>query len=162
MSGMYNSHEVFEIGITIEKNGRAFYGAAAGGAKDPDMRKFFEELARWEDSHVKLFEELKARLPDEKLSPDTDAENQYHAYLRSTAGSHVFRGDTDPAKMAAGRNGPLDVLRIALQFEKDSVVLYVSMKALVPAHLGKKTIDTLIEEEMKHVQMIGAQIERLE
>ena len=54
----FSAGEVFEIGIEIEKNGKAFYEEAAANTADQTIREFFTELASWEDGHIKLFENM--------------------------------------------------------------------------------------------------------
>lgn len=57
--------------------------------------------------------------------------------------------------------GPVEVLRTAMQFEKDSVVLYISMKEQVPENLGRAKVDKLIREELKHVSMLQEKLDAL-
>jgi rubrerythrin len=73
----------------------------------------------------------------------------------------VFIANTDVEGMVAGCTGPADILKIAIGFEKDSVVLYTSMKDVVPERLGKPTIDRLIAEEVTHVVMLQRKLDAL-
>ena len=50
----------------------------------------------------------------------------------------------------------------AVAFEKDSVVFYTTMKKLVPEHLGKGEIDTLIDEEISHIFILTQKKKELE
>ena len=73
----------------------------------------------------------------------------------------MFTRHADPEALAISCEGPVDVLQIALEFEKDSVVLYTAMKNLVPEKLGRGTIDRLVQEELSHIAMIHDWMERL-
>jgi rubrerythrin len=53
-------------------------------------------------------------------------------------------------------------LDLAVAFEKDSVVFYTTMKKLVPEHLGKGQIDTLIHEEISHIFILTQKKRELE
>jgi rubrerythrin len=55
--------EVFEtgvlsIGIQLESNAVAFFGAAAEEASDPQIRGFYRFLADWEGLHLRTLQEL--------------------------------------------------------------------------------------------------------
>jgi rubrerythrin len=157
MARTYNAAEIYEMGIQIEKNGRAFYQAAADAADTAEARKLFEELRDWEQGHVELFESLKNELPQgvTPASPYEDVDQQAHHYLEATAGSHVFLQNQDVASLVADCQDATAVLKLALGFEKDSVVVYTSMKQLVPPKLGRDRIDRLIAEEIQHIAMLG-------
>ena len=159
MSITYSAEEIFQIGIEIELNGKRFYQAAAEAEQDMDMRKLFKELADWEAGHVEVFEKLKKKLPaqSENYLP-YDPEDQYHRYLKAVANTHVFIMSDNVLDLAAKCESSMDVLLMALQFEKDSIVLYTTMKKLVPEHLGRGAIDNLINEEINHVSIISEKI----
>jgi len=159
MSIVYNAGEIFDMGIQIEKNGRAFYTHAASQAEDPEIAQFFRELANWEESHIALFESFKKDLPaqtdtDALFDPDGDA----HRYIKAAADSHVFLVNDDMQVLARECENVIDALRMALRFEKDSVVLYSTLKNSVSENLGKEKIDKLIQEELVHVSLLQEKI----
>jgi rubrerythrin len=159
---IFNADEIYEIGVQIEKNGRLFYQRVASQSEDEDMRKLFGDLADWEKSHIDLFSKLKAQLTaGREDDPGFDQDEQKSRYLSAAAGSHVFKAGVDVAALAAGMKTPEDALALAVQFEKDSVVTYISMKNLVPEKNGKATIDRLIEEELHHIDMLQNQLSAL-
>ncbi|OGJ92291.1 MAG: hypothetical protein A2268_06060 [Candidatus Raymondbacteria bacterium RifOxyA12_full_50_37] len=152
---MFNADELFAMGIEIEKNGAAFYQAAAVAAGPGAAQRLFTELYEWELDHVALFEKLHDKaVAGKKYSKVEDTDGLGRAYLTAMAANHVFTGASNPATMAKKCKGPRQVIEIAMQFEKDSVALYAGMKGLVPRELGRKHIDTLIHEEVKHIGML--------
>ncbi|NMC72724.1 MAG: ferritin family protein [Myxococcales bacterium] len=154
MGETYSADEIFRIGVEIEKNGRTFYEEAARHATEPACRKLFADLARWENDHVAAFEELRARAigaPAEGLEDNLD---QTAAYLKAVADTHVFVREKDPAALARRAKTPAEALEAAIGFEKDSVVVYGSMRHLVPERLGRDRIEALIDEELRHVAML--------
>jgi len=160
MSEIYNASEIFEIGIDIEKNGRAFYLAAAQATDNPAVKKLCEELAVWEEQHVKIFEELKANLSiDAEMQPAYNPDEEYELYLKAIAGSHIFLVNRDVSELIKNNPTAYDLLSIALTFEKDSVVLYTAMLKMVPEALGKHDINKIIDEEIIHVSIISKQID---
>jgi len=151
----FNAHEVFDMGVQIERNGKAFYDAAAKKASNAAVRELFNDLATWEAGHVALFEKLRDDLPPgagagEVYDPEGDAQR----YIRAAADSHVFLKNTDIVGIAAKCKDAMAALDMAVTFEKDSVVFYTAMKKVVPPNLGKSTVDRVIEEEIKHIGML--------
>jgi rubrerythrin len=153
MAVLFNAEEVFQIGIQIEKNGEAFYIAAAEISEDPDVKKFFRDLAVWENGHIRLFSDLKEALSAGFEQTD-DPDGQKQAYLNALAGGHVFLATRDVKALVTNCRDAGSILKLALTFEKDSVVVYTAMKNMVPEGLGHDKIDKLINEEIQHVVML--------
>ena len=156
MTFQFNAELIFEIGVQIEKNGKAFYLEAAKKASDDASKTLFTELAEWEDTHIAVFQQLQADLPD-MAGDDTlfDPDNELVSYLQAAADSHVFDNSADIAYLVSQCQTTADVFDLALTFEKDSVVYYTTMKKVVPAHLGQEKIDLLIDEELKHISILN-------
>ena len=152
----FNAREIFDIGMQIEVNGKAFYEAAAKKTAETSMKEFFLELAAWENTHIKLFSELRDALPKAAGNvPVFDPNDEAAMYLQATADSHVFVKNKDMVGLVAGCKGPQDILDLAMTFEKDSVVYYTTMKKVVAPNLGQDKVDRLIDEEIKHISMLA-------
>ncbi len=155
MALVYNASEIYQMGIEIEKNGVRFYTACAQAAKNAPVKQMCDELAKWEKQHVALFEDLKKNLPDTaRGEASRDPDNELSLYVKAAADTHIFIANTDIASLAASADSPEKICSMALTFEKDSVVLYTSMARLVPEHLGKKNLESIIDEELKHISII--------
>jgi len=162
MSQLFNADEIFKIGVQIEKNGREFYLAAAEKSADADSRKLFTELADWESRHMILFENFRSKLPAIIKNENVyDPDNNIHLYLKSVADNTVFVKGNDAAADVASCKSPAEILEKALAFEKESVVFYSSMKAIVPDALGKADVDKLVLEELFHVGLLTKEINKL-
>jgi rubrerythrin len=48
----------------------------------------------------------------------------------------------------------VEILKSAIEAEKDSIVFYLGMKEAVPQNLGRDRIEAIIKEEMGHIQML--------
>lgn len=152
----FNAREIFDIGVQIEANGKAFYEAAAKKTAETAMREFFLELAAWENTHIRLFSELRDALPKAAGNvPVFDPNDEAALYLQATADSHVFVRNKDMVGLVAGCKGPFDILDVAMTFEKDSVVFYTTMKKVVAKNLGQDKVDRLIDEEIKHISLLS-------
>lgn len=151
----FTADEVLEMGLEIERNGRRFYSRAAENAEDPEVRRLLRELADMEAGHVRVFEDLRARLP-ESAAPEVayDPYGEAALYLRAAADSHVFNLDREDPAAPAAQEGPEDVLRLAVQFEKDTIAFFLGLRDVVPESLGREHVEELIREEMRHVSML--------
>lgn len=163
---IYNAGEVYSMGIEIEKNGKDFYLKAAAATSDQDLQKFFKSLADWEEKHISLFQKMKSELSDASSEDNTegavfDPDNEYNKYLKAAADSHIFLKKVNIQEIVSKCQTPADLLKIALQFEKDSVVLYSSLKDLVPEYLGKDKVSRLVQEELNHIAIIQGQLDNL-
>lgn len=155
MSYYMNVDEIFKVGVEIERNGKAFYQAAASAAKDAGLKKLCGELAAWETKHVELFEGLRRALPAEAREDGSfDPADEESQYLRATADGHVFVKNKDVGALVARCTSPAALLDLAIEFEKDSVVFYSALKQLLPKAQG---LDALIDEELRHIGLLTAQ-----
>lgn len=158
-----NGYEVLEIAERIERNGAKFYRRAAAITADPDISTLFVRLAQWESQHVKVFKDMKDRSVEQKweigdLSPDRVGVPD----ARALAGLAVFGIQPNPADELTGRETRADVLRLAIEKEKDSIVYYTGLKDLVPQGQERKVVEDVIQEEMKHVRILTQSLEQLE
>jgi rubrerythrin len=155
MSFYFNADEVFQIGVQIEVNGKAFYDAAAERASEPSVKTLCRELAAWEGQHIELFENLRRGLPAEaREGAAFDPASEEASYIRAAADTHVFLKNRDLAPLVSACRTGADLLDLALTFEKDSVVFYTTLKPLVAKHQAQERLDTLIREEIRHIAIL--------
>lgn len=158
----FSADEIFEIAEQIERNGAQFYRRAAEGMSESSGRKILIDLALMEDQHEKTFAAMRARLSEDERAPTVfDPEGKVSLYLRSVADGHVFDVKTDPTELLSGEEELEDILRIAIELEKDSIVFYLGMKDLVPKRLGGEWMDEIINEEMRHIGILSQQLTSL-
>lgn len=153
MSYDFNADDVFEMAEQMERNGGKFYRTAAESVEDSTNKDFLLELAAMEDQHEKTFKAMRAEISDqEKASTVFDPEGEAALYLRALADTRVFfEKEIDVTTM---RN----ILKSAIEAEKDSIVFYLGMKEAVPENLGKGRLDHIIKEEMGHIRLLSKQL----
>ncbi|MBM4338280.1 MAG: rubrerythrin [Deltaproteobacteria bacterium] len=155
MSIFFNADEIFQMGLRIEVNGKEFYETVAKKSSDGSVKQFFSDLATWESEHIRFFNRLREGLSDSAKRGSTfDPGQELLLYLQSTADSHVFLKNQHIDELASRCQTVVDALDLAMAFEKDSVVFYTMMKKVTPEEFGKKEIDGLIDEELKHIAML--------
>jgi rubrerythrin len=160
MSYSFNLDEIFAMAEEIERNGARFYRRAAEITAEPASKKIFDDLAMWEDGHERLFQRLRADLVDEDAALPTvwDPTGDAELYLQAMAEQHVFRRDLDVDALVEGAGSVQAIFELALQFERDSILFFLGMKAVVPAHQGRDMVDRLVSEEMGHVAYLRKQL----
>lgn len=156
MMNTFNAHEVFKMAIRIEENGAAFYRNAAGIKDNPADREFFETLARVEDRHRLSFETMHLEISDlEKTHPVFDPDGELSLYLEAMADAHGGEGNPDVLSVLTGREPMEEIISTAIGLEKESILFYLGLKDIVPRKYGRERIDTIIEEEKKHIVQLN-------
>jgi len=79
---------------------------------------------------------------------------------RMLAGLAVFGIHPDPREHLTGRETREEVLRVAINKEKDAVVFYTGLKGFVSDPDDRATVDEVIHEEMHHVRVLSQALEQ--
>ncbi len=145
--------DALEIAERIERNGARFYRHAAGLCGDHRTQSLFAQLAQWETQHLEIFGQLKQRYAARRPA---DVAHAHGDKTKATqmAGLAVFGMQPDPADELSGRETREDVLRLALEKEKDSVVFYSGLKSFLTDPHDSDALDAIIAEELKHVRIL--------
>ncbi len=155
MAITFNADEIFEMAVEIERQGSAFYSEASEKAQTEDMKKFFKEMAAMENNHVHTFSEMRKELTDtEKTETSYDPQNEAILYLQTMADAKGWEGRISPAKKFTGDESVKEVIEIALNAEKESVVFYYGLKTLVAEGAGRDKVEKIIMEELAHIRTL--------
>lgn len=157
MAEMFSAAELAQAAVEIERRGQAFYKDVAGKAEDPEVKKFFVWFAGEEARHEKLFQELADRLGSWEL-PAWSTEDEYSDYLKAMLDSHsLFNGGLAELLMAQAHNIQT-AIRMAMGFEKDTLLFFTEMKSLVPDS-EKTFLQSCIDEEREHLRMLRGKLD---
>jgi len=162
MTVTFNAFEVFEIAEQIERNGTNFYIRAAELFDDPNTCQMFLRLAEWEKEHELFFARMKQQLSEQSREVSTSESEDLLPDPRVMAGLAVFGMRSDPAEELRGRQDKTDIIRRAVEKEKDSIVFYHGLKEFVPAEADKGKIDDIIKEEMGHIVILDQSLKENE
>jgi rubrerythrin len=156
MSFEFNADDIFAMAEQIERNGAEFYRTACIGIADANARTFLDQLSKMEEDHEKTFASIRAGLSQKEKTPTVfDPQDESALYLKALADTKVFfEKQIDVCSMK-------EVLKAAIEAEKDSIVFYLGMKDIVPDALGKKRIDDIIKEEMGHIRLLSKELVKL-
>ena len=163
MSITFNAFEIFEMAEQIERNGVKFYRKAADGISDEDTRQALLDLADMEAEHEETFANMRKQISYKERELITfDPENEIALYLQAIANGHVFDLKKDPSQQLTGKETTEDILKMAIEVEKDSIVFYVGLKDFVPVKAGKDKVEDIIKEELGHVAELSEKLAALE
>jgi rubrerythrin len=151
-----------EIAEQIERNGAKFYREAAEKAADAEVKEMLLGMAAMEEGHEMTFAQMRKELTaEEKESNVFDPDNEVALYLQTMADFHGTEGKVSATDKFTGNESMAEILKIALQAEKNSIAFYVGIKDMLPNKEGKDRVQSIIIEEMAHVSTIGAKLQTL-
>jgi rubrerythrin len=158
----FNAGEVFNIAIEIEENGRRFYEKAQAAVSDAGVKAILAELGQEEIKHKQRFTELKDELPTSTTGETVwDPDGEIDQYLKMMADMHVFRtSDKVDAKLAAVHDSA-EALKLAIEFEKDSIVFFAEMQTLAENNEAREKIGQLVREEQGHLKKLSLELMKL-
>jgi rubrerythrin len=152
MSAKFNAAEILEMAAQIETKGAKFYRKAA--KHNVAGRELLLQIASQEDVHYKTFADMrKALAPSEKGGYDPYGETDM--YVKAMVDGYAFEINKDPAEALTGKESLQDLLKTAIQMEKDSIVFYLGLKQMVPPAFGAQKLDAVIKEEMTHIAWLS-------
>lgn len=152
MAVFFQAAEIAEAAVSIEQKGQTFYTRAAQAAKNPDAKDFFLFFAKEEARHEDIFQQLKDRLGKIEL-PAWSTSEEYSTYLQALIDSHsIFSPDLEKRLAEAGSEA--EAIRLAMGFEKDTILFFMEMRELVPDS-EKKFVLQCIEEERSHLRQLA-------
>ena len=158
----FNAGEAFKIALEIEENGRLFYEKAQSKTDDPDVKKIFAELGQEELTHKERFTALLNELPQGTTDSTVwDPQNEIDQYLKMTADMHVFRTSANVEDAIAKISGPVEALKLAIGFEKDSIIFFLEMQGLAEDAKSAEKIGQLVKEEQTHLKKLSLLVNKL-
>ena len=150
---VFTAAQALDMAMQIEKNGEAFYHAAATKAADPGALDLFRELARQEQRHYVAFQKMAAHWGSVHESPVLPNE-EYQDYLKATLDDHLFNGPDKALAVAQKAEDVTLALQGAIGFEKDTLLFYYDLRDLVDES-EQEVLSSIILEEKSHVQRLA-------
>jgi rubrerythrin len=149
----FNADDIFQMAEEMERNGARFYRNAAASAQSGEPQQFLTRLAEMEDDHEKTFQALRADLTGPEKTPTVfDPTGESAMYLKALVDTRVFfEKEIDASSMK-------EILKAAIEAEKDSIVFYLGMQETVPDKMGKDRLDDIIKEEMGHIRLLAKEL----
>ena len=147
MASFVNAADAVAAAIEIERRGYAFYRSVQEKAEHSRDKEFFGFMAEEEKRHEDLFTEMLKRIGGIR-QPVESTEQEYLDYLTSMLDHHaLFVPDLERRTLESP-------LHTAMQFEKDTLLFFIEMEALVPDS-EKHHIHACADEERRHLKLLG-------
>lgn len=157
----FTADEVFEMAIEIERNGAEFYLEAAEKSSDGKTRRMLLEMAQTEEEHLNTFQCIRKKLLAEDEAAIFDPDNRSVMYLQTMADARSWEGKISPTQELSGDETPRQILEIALNSEKESVVFYLGLKDLISSKANRDKVEQIIIEELAHISELLGKLKHL-
>lgn len=150
---LFSDLEGLRIAISIEASGRDFYQQAYEQATEESQKTLFQLLKREEVVHhetfSKIFEEISKN--KEAGSEEYLFDEDTSRYLTVLAEGHIFPTAKNASVKIAEATTVVEILRMAIQAEKDSILFYDELATHSKFPEAKKIFQILKAEEQTHV-----------
>jgi rubrerythrin len=90
-----------------------------------------------------------------------DPDEMAAAYIKTFTDGKVFNTKKNMCDELSAGTTLRDVLTMAIQAEKNSILFYTGIKQIVPEAIGQETVEKIIVEEMKHVVSLSDKLASL-
>ena len=157
----FNADEVLRMAERIEQNGARFYRKAAESCGAAELNGCLLKLAEMEEAHAKTFADMHVELTGAEAKPlSFDPEGETEKYLLAMADANVFDPDVDLGDAACEMSDE-EILDVAIDLEKESIVFYLGLKELVSSQAGKDKVEEILKEEISHIALLRDRLETL-
>ena len=160
MRPLLTADEIFAMAIQIEANGAAFYRTAAEQQQDACNQEFLQELVEVEERHKAIFAEMRTgakpvaggsgRLSDEG-----------GLYMAAIGAGYRVEGSPTVTQGLTGNESLAEVLRLAVDLEKDAILFYVGLKDVVSDAGDLERVEAIIREERSHVATLANKLSEI-
>jgi rubrerythrin len=148
MTSLLNASEIVEFAIYIEQNGYKFYMETIKKFEDQKLKELFQFLADEELKHEKTFKALLEKVGS--FTPHESYPGEYERYMKDFLKTHALANDQALKMKLDSISTPEDAVSVALDFEKDSIVLFTALKKYIN-ETNHKPVEAIIQEEMTHI-----------
>ena len=146
---MFNTIEVLDIAITLEKNTERLYKTTLRHIKNFALKELLVWAAKEEAKHAEYFSTLKDNvLSDTKNEIVKDISDDF---LGISLGEKPFSlEDVDFSKISSIE----DMVSVFIEFEKDTVLFYELLQSFLLDEDASEKVDQIIGEEKQHIEKL--------
>jgi rubrerythrin len=146
-----NAKTLLAHAVKVEQDGYRFYLHLAKAMPDKAQMDLFFLLAEDELRHEQIFKKMVEDVTVGSFMENPRVEMILHGFLRD-----MDRFGSE--QVLRGLRGELDreaMIRLAIQLEKDSILFYSTLKALVDK-ANLPVIEAIVDEELRHLSRLFA------
>jgi rubrerythrin len=148
---LFRASEIFDMAIRIEEQGIAFYQAAQESASS-EITGVLSYLIEQEKKHVHIFTQMREELDDDAFLPESYP-GERRNYINSFVHDQIFLEPVKALEQFKGISDPLETIRIAIDYERRSILFYSWVVQIVRKSEGM-TIGRIIFEEHTHISRL--------
>jgi rubrerythrin len=153
----FNTDELMELAIQIEKNGKEYYALMTAKSENPKVKEVFEYLGKEEQSHLENFIKIQAQMAENQSEEPFEIAAEYNTpemfeYLNALSDGRVFPNLLSHAEIANEINTDEQAVYHAIGFEKDTVLFFQEILGILgPADQNRALVEELIRQEKIHI-----------
>ena len=136
----------------IESEGVAFYQSLAEHTENEKIRKLAVTMAKVEKIHQRRFEKLHGNLAAEAEALD-ETTAEVREYIHALIGHRIFDTPEQAARLAANVTNENEAIDIAINFEKENILLLVECGAILTGD-AREMVKTFVKQEKEHVRSL--------
>lgn len=147
----YALADIFKFVVGVEEEGNVFYKTVAASMTVKRLKDLFTSLAAQEVKHAKIF--LKLYKAHAGKNTDFSASEELSELLDTLTRGLLFPDLSEVRDTLAGksRDAAVAVIRIAMEVELNTILLYRTIRELLAESQTKAVLDAVIQEEEKHL-----------
>jgi len=151
----FSVSEAIEQAIQTEKLGYDFYTSMGEKfSENEGLKELFDTLAIKERHHEKFF----TGLLDKAGKTDIEGHDEFSSYMRAIVESEFFLGTNKALPSLDHVTTPVEAVKFALDFEKETLLYFYSIRDIVPE---KEIVDKIILEEKSHVVWLNRLLKKM-
>ncbi|MBC7226755.1 MAG: ferritin family protein [Thermoflexales bacterium] len=150
---VFTAAEAVNMALRIEETGEVFYKTVAGKVQDPAVKAVMEDLAVQERRHYNAFMKLSGYVSEPPSHSQQEWE-EYAQYLQVAVDNAIFAGPDKALALAESVADPKEALRMALGFEKDTLLFYYDLREMM-READRPVVNEIIREEKAHVRRLA-------
>lgn len=151
---VFTAAEAIHMALQIEETGEVFYTQIAQKVSDPPVKTVLEDLAVQERRHYNAFMKLSDHVSEAPSHSGQEWE-EYAQYLQVAVDNAIFAGPDKALALAESIADPEDALRMALGFEKDTLLFYYDLREMM-READRPIVNEIIREEKAHVRRLAS------
>lgn len=155
METKFNIFEILQIAEQVEHKGAKYYLKTAELFDDPALRDIFYRLATWKAKHEKIWARMRKRFSEKTGEFGTfDPDNYVLSNPQVMSGLTWFGTKQDTTSRLTGRESRRQILKDAIRRANEVIIFYRGLKDFARDPATEQTIDRIIQEENRQIQLL--------
>ncbi|UCD53594.1 MAG: hypothetical protein JSW27_13260 [Phycisphaerales bacterium] len=159
----FSVFDVMEIAEEVEHKAARFCLKAAERFADWERRNMYYNLASWRAKHQQAWARIRQEYSEKTGELGTfDPDNYVVSNPQVMAGLSCFGTDANPHGQPTGRETRSQIVRDAIRRSEGVVIFYHGLKEFACDPASRGMIDTMVDEENRHVRLLNRLLDRVQ